>query len=173
MSKQNGQSTNGQSASSSRSTRRRSTGSTAGAPPTEFLNEVLDTEADANLAKPLRDLVGNDFPMANMRRSDREYFRLLSENVSIYTKEQFPPQDSLIQGDVGACLLEDPGYQAHALSESQRNQIETLLMSHFARASRGVDGWQQDKLNESVQTKRVEDNRREQEQGGLIGGLFD
>jgi len=44
MSKQNGQSTNGQSASSSRSTRRRSTGSTAGAPPTEFLNEVLDTE---------------------------------------------------------------------------------------------------------------------------------
>jgi len=73
----------------------------------------------------------------------------------------------------GACLLEDPDYQTRALTESQRNQIETLLMSHFARASRGVDGWQQDKLNESVQTKRVEDNRREQQQGGLIGGLFD
>jgi hypothetical protein len=162
---------NGQSGGGTTTTRRRR--STTSGPSSEYLDEILGSDVGNGLAKPLRDLVGDDFPMANMRRSDREYFRLLSENVSLYTKEQFPPQESLIQGDVGACLMEEPDYDTHALDEGQRNRIETLLMGHFARASRGVDGWQQDKLNESLQTKRVEDNRSPQEESGLIGGLFD
>ncbi|MDR9397413.1 hypothetical protein, partial [Pontimonas sp.] len=49
---------------------------------------------------------------------------------------------------------------------------EIALMGHFARSSRSVDGWQQDKFGESIQTNRVEDNRKEEEpqSGGLLRG---
>lgn len=140
---------------------------------TEYLEEVVDTGIDDELATPLHNLLAKDFPLANIRRADREYFRLLSENVALYVEEMFPPEDSLLQGDLGAALLEDPDYQTAALSQRKRNNIQTLLMTAFARTSRGESGWQQEKLGENIQTRRVEDNRVPEENSGLIGGLFE
>jgi hypothetical protein len=138
----------------------------------QFLEDIIEDDVDGTLATPVRNLLSKDYPLSNIRRSDREYFRLLGENVAHYVQEQFPPKESVFQGELGAALMEDPDYRTQALSQQQRNEIETLLMASFARTSRGKDGWQQDKMTESIQTRRVEDDRQS-EQDGLIGGLFD
>jgi len=138
----------------------------------QFLSSIIEDDIDGDLMLPVQNLLAKDYPLANIRRSDREYFRLLSENVAHYVTEQFPPKGSVVQGELGAALLEDPEYDTTALSQEQRNEIETLLMASFARTSRGEGGWQQDKMTESIQTRRVEDDRQP-EQDGLIGGLFD
>lgn len=138
----------------------------------EFLEDIVETGINDELPTPVRNLLAKDFPLANIRRADREYFRLLSENIALYVAEQFPPEDSLVQGDLGAALLEDPEYRTEALSDRHKNEIETLLMTSFARTSRGEGGWQQDKLAENIQTRRVEDNRVPEDDSSFIGGLF-
>ncbi|MDR9407172.1 MAG: hypothetical protein RI516_08090 [Spiribacter sp.] len=49
---------------------------------------------------------------------------------------------------------------------------DLALMAHHAMTSRSLEGWQQDKFGESIQTNRVEDNRKEEEpqSGGLLRG---
>lgn len=138
-----------------------------------MLDDLVETGIDDRLPTPLMNLLSKDYPLANIRRSDREYFRLLSENVALYVKEQYPPENSLVQGDLGAALLEEPDYSMHALDRRTRNEIETLLMTAFSRTSRGEGGWQQDKLAENIQTRRVEDNREPEDTGGFVSGLFE
>jgi len=139
----------------------------------QFLQDIIEDDVDGTLATPVRNLLAKDYPLANIRRSDREYFRLLSENVAHYVQEQFPPKESIMQGELGTALMRDEDYRIAALSQEQRNEIETLLMASFARTSRGEGGWQQDKMTESIQTRRVEDDRQPESGDGLIGGLFD
>jgi hypothetical protein len=165
MPSNNGTHRNGQSSparSSSSSSRRE-----------EYVDTVVGHDIDDKLATPIKNLLANDYPLANLERVDREYFRLLADNIALYLKEQYPPEDSVVQGDVGAALLEDPSYRKTALSQQKRHEIETVLMTMFARTGRGVGGWQQDKLSENIETQRIEDDRRdEQDEQGWAGRLF-
>jgi len=128
--------------------------------------------ADETLPKPIADLLDRDFPLSNIERSDREYFRLKAENIRIYTSELFPPRESIFQGLTGAALMEDPEFDRACLTDDQRLRLQTALLDHFTRSSRGLGGWQQDKLSETINTNRVEDNRTEEDSKGGLTGLF-
>ncbi len=143
----------------------------ASGPGAQYLQEVVEPGVDEQLPTGIKNLLSKDYPLANIRRSDREYFRLLSENIAHYVREQFPPEDSLVQGDLGAALLEDPDYNTYAKTIEDTNQIESVLMDAFARTSRGEGGWQQEKFTENIQTRRVEDER-EEDSGGIFSGVF-
>jgi len=138
----------------------------------EYIDEIVEPGVDDKLPAPVKNLLSKDFPLSKIDRSDREYIRLLAENIVLYTREMYPPDRSLIQGDTGAALLEDPDYNRYALSERKRNEIESVLIATFARTSRGEGGWQQDKFSENIQTQRREDETADEEGGSLIGGFF-
>src|SRR6056297_1211146 len=132
-------------------------------PTREYVNDVLDTTVDDGTLPPqLRDLLVNDFPLANLNGADRQYFRLYSENVGLMTDEAYPPQESYAQGSIGSACYGDPDYNAHARDTITSIKTETALLDHFARTSRAVNGWRQDKFSESIQTSRVEDNRSDE-----------
>lgn len=138
----------------------------------EYLENLLESEVnDGKLRPEIEDLLSSDYPLANLTSADREYFRLLSDNISIFMQENQPPRESYAQGDLGAALYDDPSYARESIENEEVVRIETGLLTHFARSSRGVDGWQQDKNSETIQTSRVEDNREQEKQGG-VGGLF-
>lgn len=138
----------------------------------EYLADLLNSEVDDGRLPPeIKDLLSSDYPLANLTSADREYFRLLSDNISLFMQENHPPQNSYAQGDLGAALYDDPTYSRESLKNEEVVRVETGLLTHFARSSRGVDGWQQDKNSETIQTSRVEDNRETEQQSG-IGGLF-
>jgi len=94
----------------------------------------------------------------------------MSANIKIFSTERYPSEKSYQQGALGAALMDDPEFQREALPPVTRTKIESALLDHFARTSRGVSGWQQDKFSESIQTNRVEDNRNEssEKKGSLL-----
>lgn len=175
MGKQNGQSANGQSADAS-GARTKSRRNTSTARRQQTIEQLIKSTSKGNefddVPDPVRALLSEDFPLSNISRQDRKYLRLKAENLAIYVKEQHPPSDSLVQGDAGAVLLEDPEYDTEALDAEMKNRIESLNLASFVRNARAVGGWQQDKLNESVQTKRVEDGRVSDDDDGLFSGLL-
>jgi hypothetical protein len=139
----------------------------------EYVDAIVDSDLqDDTLPEAILDLLNKDFPLSNIRSGDREYFRILADNIKMYTKELYAPEESRMTGTVGQALLEDPSSRIKSLSRQERVRIETVLMDHFARSSRGVRGWQQDKLSETINTSRVEDNREKDSEGTIFGGLF-
>lgn len=139
----------------------------------EYFEDVVEAGvAEKDIPIPIRNLLAKDFPLSKIDGADREYLRLLAKNVYHYARETRPPEESLLQGDVGAALLEDPDYQMEAIPETLQAEIESSPLTFFARVSRGRGGWQQDKLNEGIQTQRLEDERNEEEGGGVLGGIF-
>jgi len=142
-------------------------------PSREYIRDLLsrDIEEDEHpLPNSIQDLLSQDYPLANLTSADRKYFRLMSANIKIFSTERYPSEKSYQQGALGAALMDDPEFQREALPPVTRTKIESALLDHFARTSRGVSGWQQDKFSESIQTNRVEDNRNEssEKKGSLL-----
>jgi hypothetical protein len=131
-------------------------------PSREYINDLLRTNIDDDddpLPNSMMDMLANDYPLANLTSADRKFFRLMAENIKIFSKERYPSQKSFQRGALGAALMDDPQFEREPLSDISSTKIESALLDHFARTSRGVSGWQQDKFSESIQTNRVEDNR--------------
>jgi hypothetical protein len=137
-----------------------------------YAHDILEPGVDETLPQPLQNLLAKDYPLSNIRSGDREYFRLLGENISLYVEEEFPPEESLVQGELGAALLEDPGYRTQSLTPRKKTEYRSVLMDSFARSSRGVEGWQQEEFSKSTNVRRVEDNRTPEDGGGMLGDLF-
>jgi len=143
-------------------------------PSRQYIRDLLQTDVNDTadpLPKSVNDLLTQDYPLANLTSADRKFFRLMADNIKIFAREQYPAQDSFQQGALGATLMDDPTMEIEPLSDISRTKIESALLDHFARTSRGVGGWQQDKFSESIQTNRVEDNRGEAENNS--GSLLD
>lgn len=138
----------------------------------DHAEQMLEPGVDETLPQPVRNLLSKDYALANIGNRDRKYFRLLSDNIALYLQQEFPPRGSLIQGELGAALLEEPGYDVHELTPRKSTEFESVLMDSFARTSRGVGGWQQEQFSKRTNVRRVEDGRQEEQESGFIGGLF-
>jgi hypothetical protein len=140
----------------------------------EYIADLLASGIDDKkhpLPDSIDDLLSQDYPLANLTSADRKYFRLMSANIKIFATERYPTPKSWQSGELGAALLDDPEFEREPLTPVRRTKLESALMDHFARTSRGVGGWQQDKFSESIQTNRVEDNRGEKSE--KTGSLLD
>jgi hypothetical protein len=139
---------------------------------TRSKEEVIEQLGDTGISKPkqdsIADLLSEDYVFANIKTQDREYARLLAENVVLFAKCRHPPEDSHVSGSARAVMTGDVDDTIEPMTTREQNQVESLLLGMFFRTSRSVDGWQQDKLTEQIQTRRVEDNR-DRGDDGLLG----
>ncbi len=129
---------------------------------------LIDSGIDANIADSVTDLLDKEFALANIDRNDRRYARLMSENVILLLEEQYPPSSSQLQDTKRAAYLGDASETKDALGEDTKTQLRTLLLAAFFRSSRSVDGWQQEKLSENIQTQRLEERTDQADDGGLF-----
>jgi len=121
----------------------------------------------------MRELLSRDYALANLSSADRQHFRFKADNIALFSEERLPDQDSFFNGLTGIALMNDPDFSVNDQSELADVNREIALMGHYARSSRSVDGWQQDKFGESIQTQRVEDNReKEEDRGGMFRGML-
>lgn len=141
-------------------------------PTKEHFNDLVEAKGYEELPEPVQDLLETDMVLSKIDSDDRRYLRLLAENVVHFTEEMYPPEKSLIQGEVGAALSEDPEYDKRALTPQEKAEIEAALLTYFTRISRSQQGWQQDKLNEGIQTQRLEDERESGSSSGSSGGIL-
>ena len=146
-----------------------------GVPSQEYVEEIIRSKTkDSQHPPEIEDLLSEDYPLSNTTSADRKYFRLKAANIVMYAHERYPPKESILQGVLGAALLDDPSYNKRSLTEIEKNRNRTALMEHFSRSSRGVGGWQQDKFSENIRTNRVEDNREQSDDssGGGLSKIF-
>jgi hypothetical protein len=121
----------------------------------------------------MRELLSRDYALANISSGDRQHFRYKADNIALYSEERKPDSDSFFRGLTGKALTNDPDFDPNDPSELAEVNREIALMGHFARSSRSVEGWQQDKFGESIQTQRVEDARQvEEEKGGALSRML-
>jgi len=138
----------------------------------EFKDAIVECGIDDEVAGDLAAFLSQDFVLGNIDPNDREYLRLLTDNVVEYVKALHPPQDSQLQGSYRAAMLEDKRERGrHALTDQQLVEFRKVLLTYFIRLSRSDGGWQQDKFGEQQTTKRIEDARG-QDTSSLFGGLF-
>lgn len=137
----------------------------------DVIEKLVETGLDDSSANAVNDLLSQDFVLGKIRQADREYARLMAKNVVHFVQCDYPPKESMCQGILRMGLTGDMDDGKTALSEEQKTQIESLLLGMFFRTSRSIDGWQQDKFGEQIQTRRMEDGREDAKKGPL-GGLF-
>ena len=77
-----------------------------------------------------------------------------------------------MQGVARMAMTADMTDGKTGLTREQQTQLESVLLGMFFRVSRSIDGWQQDKLTESIQTRRLEDSRQPEDGEGPLGGIF-
>jgi hypothetical protein len=138
----------------------------------DWAESILETGVpDGRIPQPVANMLSDDFALGNLDPGEREYYRLLAENILLFVEEEHPPEDSLIQGWLGAALLEDETQRRAALSQRKKTELESILLDAHSRTSRGIEGWQQDQFSKSTSVQRVEDDRQQEEESGL-SGLF-
>jgi hypothetical protein len=136
----------------------------------EFVEKVTETGLQEDVATAVHNLLADEGVLGNIRHADREYARLHAENVVKYVEAMHPPAESHCQGVLRRAYLGDMDDNREALDDATLANFRSILLGAFFRYSRSIDGWQQDKFGEQIQTKRIEDRR--EEQSGLLGGLF-
>jgi len=136
----------------------------------EFVEKVVESGIDQDIAQAIHNLLCDEGVLSNLRQADREYARLHAENVVKYVEAMHPPRESNVQGVVRAAYLGDVTNQRTCLDNADLANFRSVLLGSFFRFSRSIDGWQQDKFGEQIQTKRVEDTREDDD--GFFGGLF-
>jgi len=137
----------------------------------DVIEQLTETGVSEPVADSVADLLAQDYAIAKIKEHDREYARLIAENIVTYVRCQHPPQGSMVQGPLRMALTGDMTDGTTALSDKQQTQLKSTLLAMFFRTSRSVGGWQQDKFSEQIQTRRVEDERGDDD-GGIAGGLF-
>lgn len=138
----------------------------------EVIEQLTDTGINRPAAESVADLLSEDYVLSNIKNADREYARLLSKNIVHYVRCQHPPLDSHMQGVARMAMTADMTDGKTGLTREQQTQLESVLLGMFFRVSRSIDGWQQDKLTESIQTRRLEDSRQPEDGEGPLGGIF-
>jgi|SRR6056297_1045969 len=124
-------------------------------------------------AEAVRDLLSQDFLLSNLREKNIRYIRLLAENVALYASCDLPPAESALKGPAAAALLSDPeAADLKPMTPKERDRVESVMLAFFARVSRSVDGWQQDKLSEQIITQRQEALEEDDSSGSRLGALF-
>jgi hypothetical protein len=136
----------------------------------EFVEKVVETGIDEDVATAVHNLLSDEGVLGNIRQADREYARLHAENVVKYVEAMHPPQGSQVQGMVRRAYLGDLSDGRDAIDDATLANFRSILLGAFFRYSRSIDGWQQDKFGEQIQTKRIEDEREPDD--GLLGGIF-
>jgi len=137
----------------------------------EFVDKVTETGISQDVATAVHNLLADESVLGNIREADREFARLHAENVVKYVEAMHPPKESHVQGELRRAYLGDLTDGREAIDDATLANFRSILLGAFFRYSRSIDGWQQDKFGEQIQTQRLED-RRDEGNEGLLGGLF-
>lgn len=138
---------------------------------TQMIQELTKAGVSEKHAQSVVNLLSEDFVLGNVRTTDREYARLLAENIALFVAEEYPPEESSMQGRRRGALLRDPSDTRAALTQKKKNELESILLATFFRTSRSEGGWQQDKIADQTQVKRLEDETREESES-LMDKVF-
>lgn len=136
-------------------------------PDSDLVNTLMESELDTGQVHVIRNLLSQDFPLANFSEAEVHESRWLNRYLELVIGDLFPPPRSHLQGEWRSRLMRDERQNITSLDDGQRAEIRSFIMGTNSRATRAKDGWQQEELSKSVQESRVVDD-----DDGDSGGWF-
>lgn len=134
----------------------------------EMLRELTNTQLDDETEKLLANVLSKDFVLGNLNDAEKDEIKWLLRNVHKRIASMHPPQRSFVKGKRRSFFLRSR-YELKPLDDAQEEAIWQAILGVFVRVSRSVDGWQQDKMLDSIavtERREVSDD----DNGGLFPG---
>lgn len=132
----------------------------------EYIDKLTQTELNDATVSMLANMLSRDWVLANMSDAEVNETRWLSRVMLLRVESLHPGPDSVWTGEFRKFCADNEQQALEPLTSAQRTEIFELIQGVIARATRSRDGWQQDKLNESISVSERRDNS-EPDDGGL------
>lgn len=132
----------------------------------DYIDSITESELTQGTISLLTNLASKDFVLANLDEAEVHEHRWLTRIVRMEVESLHPHEDSMWQGRFRQLAAGEADQALTALSESEKTIIQQYIQGVIARASRSKDGFQQEKMNESINVSERRD--RSEDDGGFL-----
>lgn len=133
----------------------------------EYIDKMTGSDLDSATVNMLSNMLSRDWVLANLTEAEVNEERWLARTILLRVEALHPRDDAILQGDLRQYCYGDRDARLSALSAQQRAIIFQFLQGHISRVTRGRDGWQQDKFNESLTVSERRDGSSDDGGGWL------
>jgi len=133
----------------------------------DYINNLTESELTQGTISLLTNLAAKDFVLANLDDAEVHEHRWLTRIVRMEVESLHPHEDSMWQGRFRQVAAGEPDQALAALSEGEKTIIQQYIQGAIARVTRSKDGFQQEKMNESINVSERRD--RSDDEGGFLG----
>lgn len=133
-----------------------------------ILNDIVETDLSEGSKNLLRNLLTQDFVLANLSTEEAEEIKWKLEAKKEKFFAMHPPENSLVTGEDRAAINDDPTDNLRPLGPVQRMQVHDVFDGIYLRVTRSKDMKQQEVMNTRIQERR-DNNDGESSKGGLRG----
>jgi len=131
----------------------------------EYIDKMTGSDLDQATVSMLSNMLSKDWVLSNLSEAEVNEERWLARCIKLQIEALHPREDSIWQGELRKYCSGKADNSLTHLDSKQRAIIFQLIQGHVARVTRGRDGWQQDKFNESLTVSERRDTSKD-EKGG-------
>lgn len=121
----------------------------------DYLRELTDSPLNEGTTDVLENMLSQDWVLANFKHEEVTEVKWLLRLLKRKVKAMHPPADSTVTGRFRAYVCDDKEEQLQPLTQHQELYLDQFFNGVFSRVSRAREGWQQDKMNESIARSEV------------------
>ena len=133
----------------------------------DYVREITQNELPERTYHYLRVFMTLDFVMSNLKRAEVHEIKYLALIEAKRIIMAHPHDECLLSGEFGKEFYGLDTEVLQALRWDQEAMIQHLAVDVHVRVARSRDGWQQDKINESLNVHR-DDTQREEKKGRIM-----
>ena len=134
----------------------------------EYIQQMTESQLSAGTIAMLDNMLSKDWVLANFSEAEVNEERWLGRTVNLILESLHPNDESVWTGEFRKYCSGQANNALEPLDSQQRAIVFQFIQGHTARVTRGRDGWQQDKFNESLTVSERRDNK-DNKSGGLLG----
>lgn len=138
---------------------------------TPFADRLLETGTPEHVDEMVSGETNEDHVLGNLKDEELWERRFNIMNNEEFLLAMFPPQESVLQGE----LREEFGLDGpkHAAPPTVEHELSDTADAAYARSTRSRGGWQQEMLAKSItEMHRVDGEMDDDDDGGLLGGIL-
>jgi len=133
----------------------------------EYIDKMTGSQLSAGTVSILDNMLSTDWVLANFTEAELNETRWLARTMMLRVEKLHPSSDSIWQGELRKYCSGKRDQALPALDSTDRLIIFEFIQGTISRATRGREGWQQDKFNESISVSERHD-RKDNDNGGWL-----
>lgn len=135
-----------------------------------YLEKLMQTDMNDAGIELLNNMLDRSFILGNITEAEYHDIKWQMHGMFLKIKAHFPPEESVVTGELRAFVLDDSNENLEPLTGQQRTIIAEMIRAITMLVSRSKDGFQQEMNVKSISVSEVMDPDEDEEESKL--GLF-